>query len=175
MTSIDTWDPWVAIIFIGTPGLLAIAGTGYSLLPEPLPPRRHKGGLKEQPLYLSLGAELREAGLDLVPIGNFENCRNGYVVKGIYPYGRCKPCRSSTFPASSEKASDCRYGTDACLFSVADTCSHSVEAQVIQPDLPKVPDRSASANKPAFHSFKPWSLCYRDHLYKGETNGRSHL
>ena len=31
MTSIDTWAPWIAIIFIGTPGLLAIAGTGYSL------------------------------------------------------------------------------------------------------------------------------------------------
>ncbi|MCK6191190.1 hypothetical protein [Pseudomonas sp. EYE_354] len=31
MTSIDTWPPWIAIIFISAPGLLAIAGTGYSL------------------------------------------------------------------------------------------------------------------------------------------------
>lgn len=31
MTSIDNWNPWVAIIFIGVPGLLAIAGIAHSL------------------------------------------------------------------------------------------------------------------------------------------------
>lgn len=31
MTSIDSWSPWVAIIFIGVPTLLATAGLAFSL------------------------------------------------------------------------------------------------------------------------------------------------
>ncbi len=31
MTSIDSWSPWLAIIFIGTPTLLAAAGLAVSL------------------------------------------------------------------------------------------------------------------------------------------------
>ncbi|WP_339436254.1 MULTISPECIES: hypothetical protein [unclassified Pseudomonas] len=43
MTSIDTWSPWVAIFVAGFPGLLAVAGTVYSLYLS----RCHLGEIKD--------------------------------------------------------------------------------------------------------------------------------
>lgn len=43
MTSIDHWNPWVAIIFLGAPGLLSAAGLGFSLYLT----HRHLDAMKE--------------------------------------------------------------------------------------------------------------------------------
>ena len=43
MTSIDTWSPWIVIFFIGTPGLLAVAGLAFSLYLT----HRHLDAIKE--------------------------------------------------------------------------------------------------------------------------------
>ena len=44
MTSIDTWSPWIVIFFIGTPGLLAVAGLAFSLYLT----HRHLDAIKEE-------------------------------------------------------------------------------------------------------------------------------
>lgn len=41
--NIDTWSPWLAIIFTGGPSLLAAAGLAYSLYLS----HRHMGAMKE--------------------------------------------------------------------------------------------------------------------------------
>lgn len=43
MINIDTWSPWVAILFLGAPGLLAVAGIAYSLYLS----HRHLEAIKE--------------------------------------------------------------------------------------------------------------------------------
>ncbi len=43
MTSIDTWNPWVAIAFLGAPGLLSAIGIAYSLYLT----HRHLEAIKE--------------------------------------------------------------------------------------------------------------------------------
>ena len=44
MTSIDTWSPWIVIFFIGTLGLLAVAGLAFSLYLT----HRHLDAIKEE-------------------------------------------------------------------------------------------------------------------------------
>lgn len=43
MTSIDNWNPWVAIFFLGAPGLLSVVGLSYSLYMT----HRHLSAIKE--------------------------------------------------------------------------------------------------------------------------------
>jgi len=59
------------------PDPIELCRGGIRSIPEPTPSGCDKGGLEEQPLYLSLGAEPGEAGDGLVALRDRKNCRNG--------------------------------------------------------------------------------------------------
>ena len=62
MSSIDTWSPWVAIFFLGAPGLLAVAGIAYSLYLSHRHLEAIKEGLKSSQYMYLWGPSLGKRG-----------------------------------------------------------------------------------------------------------------
>lgn len=63
MTSIDTWNPWVVIIFIGTPTLIGVAGLAYSLYLSRCHLDSIKDALKNSRYIYIWGTSLGKRGL----------------------------------------------------------------------------------------------------------------
>lgn len=61
--SIDTWNPWVAILFIGAPGLLAIASIAHSLYLSRVHLEAIKKALKNSRYIYVWGTSLGKRGL----------------------------------------------------------------------------------------------------------------
>lgn len=62
MSSINTWSPWVAIFFLGAPGLLAVAGIAYSLYLSHRHLEAIKEGLKSSQYMYFWGPSLGKRG-----------------------------------------------------------------------------------------------------------------
>ncbi len=63
MISIDNWNPWTAIIFIGAPGLLAIAGIAHSFYLSHRRLEEIKEALKNSRYIYLWGPSLGKRGL----------------------------------------------------------------------------------------------------------------
>ncbi|MGN7443138.1 hypothetical protein [Pseudomonas lactis] len=99
MTSIDTWPPWAAIIVLGAPGLLSVAGIAHSLHLS----HRHLDALKDalkNSRYIYLwGDSLGKRGLiwsllEISKIAGMVVWPRAYVLTGDV-----NPADIETFPA----------------------------------------------------------------------------
>ncbi|QHF43661.1 hypothetical protein PspS35_07520 [Pseudomonas sp. S35] len=63
MTSIDTWSPWAAILFLGAPGLLSAVGLAYSLYLSHRHIEEIKEALKNSRYIYLWGPSLGKRGL----------------------------------------------------------------------------------------------------------------